>query len=77
MSESEYWRLTLILRDGTMIALLGSEEDFLPVLDAFVNGENFGRKKICGITDTADRATMIVVIDPESLSAMTLVKFYG
>ncbi len=77
MAESEYWRLELVLSDGTLISLLGDEEDFVPVMDAFVNGENFGRKKICGITDSADRALMIVAIDPEALSAMTLVKLYG
>ncbi len=77
MAESEYWRLELVLSDGTLISLLGDEEDFVPVMDAFVNGENFGRKKICGITDTADRAPMFVAIDPEALSAITLVKLYG
>ncbi len=77
MAVPEYWRLTLVLSDGSLITLLGSEEDFIPVVDAFVNGENFGKKKICGITDTADRAPMVVAIDPEALSAVTLVKLYG
>lgn len=77
MAESEYWKLALVLGDGTSIVLLGSEEDFIPVMDAFINGEHFGKRKICGITDTADRAPLIVAIDLEALSAMSLVKLYG
>lgn len=73
----EYWRLTVVLQDSSRIDLVGEEEDFRDVLDKFCSGETFGKLKLAGITDTADRAPLIVAVDFEHVIALTLVKMYG
>ena len=77
MNTSEYWRLTIVLSDGSSISLVGDEKEFREVQKSFCNGETFGKIMIAGISDTADRASMIVALDFEDVKALSLVKLYG
>jgi hypothetical protein len=72
----EYWRLTLILAHGESLYVLGEEEEMRGVLREFQSGESFGRQQISGITDTADRAPMTLIVDFEAVVAATIVRMY-
>ena len=77
MAESEFWRLGITLTDGSTITLVGDELEFREIQKRYCNNETFGKVKISGITDTADRAPLTVAIDFESVTGLTLVKLYG
>ncbi len=74
---SEYWRLCVILSEGSNVSLVGGEQEFREVQKQFCEGDTFGKISIAGITDTADRAPIIVAFNFENVIALSLVKLYG
>ena len=77
MTTPEFWRLVITLSDGSTVSIVGDELEFRDIQDRYCNGETFGKVKITGITDTADRAPMTVAVDFETVSTLTLLKLYG
>ncbi len=77
MAAPEFWRLTIYTQGGETLAMMGDELEFRELQSRYCNGETFGKVKISGITDTADRAPVTMAIDFENVTSLTLVKLYG
>lgn len=59
------------MEGGVVTEVHGPHEALAPAVDAFEGGE-FARIKITGICNSADRATLILVVKLESVLSMTL-----
>jgi len=71
----EYWKLTIVLQSDCLY-VLGEEEELREVLRVYQSGEAFGKLCISGICDSVDRAPLTLVVDYDSVIALTLVRLY-